>query len=72
MEYFIGSADWMKRNLDRRVETIAPVTSEAIKQQLATLLDVYDNDNNTAWDCMPDGSYVRRQPKENEAPRSAQ
>lgn len=71
-EYFIGSSDWMKRNLDRRVETIAPVLSDAIKQQLAAILDVYDRDNSSAWDCMPDGSYIRRRPKENETPHSAQ
>ncbi|MFQ5627740.1 MAG: polyphosphate kinase 1 [bacterium] len=71
-EYFIGSADWMKRNLDRRVETIAPVADETIKKQLATIFEVYDDDNNSAWDGQPDGSYVRRRPKDGEEPRSAQ
>jgi polyphosphate kinase len=61
-EYFLGSADWMRRNLDSRVETIAPVTDEKIKQQLAAILEVYEADNSSAWDCQPDGNYVRRRP----------
>ena len=61
-DYFIGSADWMKRNLSRRVETIMPVFDPAIQQELLEILDVYARDNCSAWDCGPDGSYVRRQP----------
>ncbi|NUO81479.1 polyphosphate kinase 1 [candidate division KSB1 bacterium] len=61
-EYYIGSADWMKRNLDSRVETIIPVLSTEVKQQLAEILDVYESDNSSAWDCQPDGHYVRRRP----------
>ena len=62
----------MRRNLDNRVETIMPVTDQNVKQQLAAILDVYDNDNSSAWDCMPDGSYVRRQPAKGEERRAAQ
>jgi len=61
-EYFIGSADWMKRNLARRVETIAPVLDAEIKRDLDAILDVYGADNCSAWDCDSDGSYTRRQP----------
>jgi polyphosphate kinase len=71
-EYYLGSADWMRPNLDSRVETIAPVTDAKIKQQLAGILAVYDSDNSSAWDCMPDGTYVRRSPAAGEARRSAQ
>ncbi len=46
----IGSADWMKRNLDRRVETMAPVTDSALKAEIDVILGVLENDNNTAWD----------------------
>ncbi|MDZ7344009.1 MAG: polyphosphate kinase 1 [candidate division KSB1 bacterium] len=71
-EFYIGSADWMRRNLDNRVETIMPVADQKVKQQLAAILDVYDSDNSSAWDCMPDGSYVRRRPAKGEERRAAQ
>ena len=61
-EYYIGSADWMKRNLDGRVETIIPVLNEDVRQQLADLWEVYEKDNSSAWDCQPDGHYIRRRP----------
>ena len=72
LEYYLGSADWMKRNLDRRVETIVPVTSPDLARELGELLDVYDRDNFSAWDCGPDGRYVRREPKDGEPRRAAQ
>ena len=71
-EYYLGSADWMKRNLDRRVETIVPVTNPALAHELGEILDVYDRDNCSAWDCDPDGRYTRRQPAEGEPRRAAQ
>ncbi len=71
-EYYLGSADWMRRNLDRRVETITPVQDGAIRLQLKEILDVYDLDNYSAWDCQPDGSYIRRRPAPGEERRAAQ
>jgi len=71
-EYFLGSADWMKRNLDRRVETITPVTDPSLQAELERLLDVYRRDNCSAWDLQPDGSYVRRRPEGDDPPRPAQ
>ncbi|MBI5477698.1 MAG: polyphosphate kinase 1 [Deltaproteobacteria bacterium] len=71
-EFLIGSADWMKRNLDNRVETIVPVRDEAVKRGLAEILAVYDRDNSSVWDCRPDGTYVRRTPPEGAAPLAAQ
>jgi polyphosphate kinase len=71
-EYFVGSADWMRRNLDRRVETIAPVEDPQVKSELNRILDVAENDNYCAWDCQMDGSYVRRHPAEGEEPRPSQ
>lgn len=61
-EYYIGSADWMKRNLDGRVETIIPVLNEEVRRQLANIWEVYEKDNSSAWDCQPDGHYIRRRP----------
>jgi polyphosphate kinase len=71
-EHFIGSADWMKRNLDRRVETIMPVLDEEVGLCLDLILDMYAEDNSSAWDCQPDGIYTRRTPAEGEEPRAAQ
>ena len=70
--YFIGSADWMKRNLSRRVETIMPVFDPTIQRELDEILDVYASDNASAWDAGPDGSYVRRRPAPGEPRRAAQ
>ncbi len=71
-EYFIGSADWMRRNLDRRMETMIPVTDPQLKQELEQALNVYENDNCSAWDMQPDGQYVRRRPRKGEEGRAAQ
>ncbi len=71
-EYFIGSADWMKRNLDRRVETVAPVEDPALIAELEEILRTAEDDNHTAWDLRSDGSYVRRRPAKGEKPRPSQ
>jgi polyphosphate kinase len=71
-EYFIGSGDWMKRNLDRRVETIVPILDERIRRELAAILQVYEEDNCSAWDCDAEGVYHRRTPAGGEDPRDSQ
>jgi len=71
-EYFIGSADWMRRNLDRRMETIMPVMGPAICTELERILDVYEHDNCTAWDMRPDGAYLRRRHADTEECLAAQ
>ncbi len=71
-EYFIASADWMRRNLSNRVEIAVPISDETLKHHLDGILEVYDNDNCSAWDCGPDGVYVRRTPREGETWRAAQ
>jgi len=62
-EYFIGSADAMKRNLESRVEVVTPVEDEKLREDLRYFLDVQFNDQRSAWDMQPDGSYVQRQPE---------
>ena len=62
----------MKRNLDRRVESIAPVEDPKLKEELSRILDVYEEDNCSVWDCGPDGSYSRRRPGPEERRFSAQ
>ncbi|MGF1497110.1 MAG: polyphosphate kinase 1 [Elainellaceae cyanobacterium] len=70
-EIYIGSADWMPRNLDRRVEAVTPVEDADLKDELKELLDIFLSDNRQAWEMQPDGSYVQRQPGEHEPERSA-
>jgi polyphosphate kinase len=71
-EFFIGSADWMTRNLSRRMEAVAPVCDPAIKAELEDILRTYDEDNCSAWDMQPDGEYLPRHPAPGEARRNAQ
>jgi polyphosphate kinase len=59
-EYYIGSADCMTRNLVSRVEVLTPVEPEGLQAELRTILDVLLNDQRSAWDMLPDGSYVQR------------
>ncbi|MFB6107331.1 MAG: polyphosphate kinase 1 [Haloplanus sp.] len=65
-EYYVGSADWMTRNLDNRVEAVAPVTDPALREQLRFVLEVMCNDNRSCWEMRPDGSYEQRTPAEDE------
>jgi polyphosphate kinase len=60
--YLLGSADWMPRNLDRRVEAVVPVLAAKPRIQLRNLLELSLKDNRQAWDLQPDGSYRQRRP----------
>ena len=71
-KYYLGSADWMKRNLNNRVETVVPIRDSRLKRQLDGIINVYEKDNCSAWDAQPDGSYLRRRPAEGEPVRNAQ
>ncbi len=71
-EFYIGSADWMQRNLDRRMESVMPVTDPILKQELEQTLEIYEKDNSTTWDMLSDGRYRRRRPKKGQSPRPAQ
>ncbi|MGB9441233.1 MAG: polyphosphate kinase 1 [Desulfobacterales bacterium] len=71
-EFFLGSADWMRRNLDRRMETMIPVADRKLKQELEQTLQIYENDNCSAWDMQPNGKYVRRRPGKGKQGRAAQ
>lgn len=59
-EVYLGSADWMSRNLDRRVEAIVPVETPELKKRLERLLDLYLNDNRGAWDMQSNGEFIQR------------
>lgn len=56
---FISSADWMPRNLDRRVELLVPVEDQAAKQKLISILRVHLQDNVKARRLLSDGTYER-------------
>ncbi|MGB5063818.1 MAG: polyphosphate kinase 1 [Candidatus Competibacter sp.] len=71
-EYFIGSADCMKRNLESRVEVVAPVDLPELQRELRQILDVQLNDRRDAWDMQSDGTYIQRTPGEGEDPRGSQ
>jgi len=57
---FISSADWMPRNLDRRVELLVPVETNSLRRRLISILETYFHDNVAAAHMRPDGTYRRR------------
>ncbi len=61
-EYFIGSADCMKRNLESRVEALAPVEDPRLQAHLQQIIDIQLGDQRSAWEMRSDGSYVQRIP----------
>jgi len=61
-EYYIGSSDWMPRNLDRRVECAVPVEDLQLHARLMSLLETCLADNRQAWELSSDGSYAQRIP----------
>jgi polyphosphate kinase len=72
-EVYTGSSDWMTRNLDRRVEVIAPVTDPSLRRYLKDVaLDAYLRDNTKARELQPDGSYMRVRPAPGEEPFDSQ
>jgi polyphosphate kinase len=59
-DFFIGSADLMKRNLEARVDIMVPVEAPELKRELQTILDIQQSDQRSASDMQPDGSYLKR------------
>jgi polyphosphate kinase len=68
-EYYLGSADWMPRNFDRRVETVVPIEASLLHERLASLLQTCLADNRQAWMLQTDGTYVQRSPAAGEPER---
>ena len=72
-ELYIGSADWMSRNLDRRIEVVVPIESQDILRVLRDdVLELCLKDNRQAWELSGDGRYTRLHPAKGKAGISSQ
>ncbi len=70
-EYYIGSADCMKRNLESRVEVVTPIEDESLQAELRQLIDTQLNDQRSAWEMASDGRYHQRRPSGDDDPRGS-
>jgi polyphosphate kinase len=61
-EFYIGSADWMYRNLSKRVEVVTPVLAKEAREKLWEVLDICLKDRREAWMLKEDGAYVQLKP----------
>ncbi|MCM2330975.1 polyphosphate kinase [Geopseudomonas sagittaria] len=71
-QLYLSSADWMERNLDKRVETCFPLEGKKLITRVKKELEAYLADNTQAWVLQSDGRYQRLQPSGNQNPRNAQ
>ncbi len=71
-EYYLSSADWMSRNMHRRVETMFPVLDKNLQTHLKHILNIYMKDNLKSWVLNSNGDYLKTKPAENQKPISAQ
>src|ERR687893_830775 len=69
---YLGSADLMQRNLDRRVEQLFPLREARHRKKVRRLLDLQLSDTANAWEMNGDGDYTRLRPKEGEEPLDSQ
>lgn len=60
-ELFLSSADWMPRNLERRIELMFPVEAKEIKSELIDILQSYFRDNTKSWQLASDGTYSKKE-----------
>ena len=61
-EFYLGSADWMPRNFERRVEVVVPVDSPDLHGRIRAALQIYLDDNRQAWELGADGGWRQRSP----------
>lgn len=59
-DFYIGSADWMYRNLHARVECVVPILDRKLKEQIWEIIQLYLRDQRQTWDMHSDGSYIQR------------
>jgi polyphosphate kinase len=69
---YLGSADLMQRNLDRRVEQLFPLREQRHRDKVRRLLELQMADTANAWELKSDGSYERLSPQEDEEPLDSQ
>ena len=69
---YLGSADLMQRNLDRRVEQLFPLREQSHRDKVKRLLELQLADTVNAWELRSDGSFERLRPKEGEEPLDSQ
>ncbi|WP_439027390.1 polyphosphate kinase 1 [Haloarchaeobius sp. DT45] len=60
--FYIGSADWMTRNLDNRIEAVTPVENPELQEELWSILELNQADNRKCWEMNHDGTYDQRHP----------
>ena len=61
-EIYLSIADWMRRNLDRRLEILFPVLDGRAKARVMNMLETFFDDNVQSWQLLPDGTYKRISP----------
>ncbi len=71
-QVFISSADWMPRNLDKRVELLVPIDDKPSRDKLIAILECYFLDTKKSRRILPDGNYEMIQPPPNEKPVRSQ
>lgn len=69
-DWYIGSADWMYRNMEARVEAVCPVLDRTSRATLVRITDAMIRDRREAWDLLADGSYRHRTPRATDEPDS--
>jgi polyphosphate kinase len=69
---YLGSADLMQRNLDRRVEQLFPLPEQSHREKIRRLFELQLSDTANAWELVPDGSFRRLRPQEGEEPLDSQ
>jgi polyphosphate kinase len=68
--YLLGSADLMTRNLDHRIEVLAPVEDQSAREEITAVMDALMADNTNAWELQSDGAWQRLTPGQDEPHRS--
>jgi polyphosphate kinase len=58
--FYIASADWMSRNMHRRVELAIPIEERGLKEKMWQVITIMLDDHRQAWEMQPDGFYIRR------------
>jgi polyphosphate kinase len=70
--WFLGSADLMPRNLDHRIEIVAPVEDARARNELASIFETLLSANDSVWELGPDGAWTRLRPDKGERARAPQ